>query len=324
MPKTLYRYNEETCQYERIKVKTFDVVFYLSGLLVTSIIILAGILVAHNYLIDSEKEIALRNENRALRKNQVVLTSQLFDIENTLETLDEEDKKLHQKFFTTPMEEVIPRTPTLNKKALFLGGAPSFREAAEKVNSLTEELLNKSLKSNRAIAQQSLFEKLLSKNNKTLPSISPVWPINSEHIVSGFGMRVNPFHKGMYEHFGLDFSLPRGTMVHATADGVVTESKRNTVQAGYGNYVEITHAEGYVTRYAHLEELTVKVGQRISKGFVIGTSGNSGGSVAPHLHYEISLSGSPVNPVQYIIEGVSSNDHEAIVAKANKKNQSLD
>jgi murein DD-endopeptidase MepM/ murein hydrolase activator NlpD len=324
MPKTLYRYNEETCQYERVKVKTFDVVFYLSGLLVTSIIILAGILVSHDYLIDSEKEIALRSENRALKKNQVVLASQLFDIENTLATLDEEDKELHQKFFTTPLEEVVPRTSTLNKKALFLGGAPSFRDAAKKVNSLTQELLNKSLKSNHAIARQSLFEKLLSKNTSTLPSISPVWPINSEHIVSGFGMRVNPFHKGMYEHFGLDFSLPRGTMVHATADGVVTESKRNTVQAGYGNYVEVTHAEGYVTRYAHLEELMVKVGQRITKGFVIGTSGNSGGSVAPHLHYEISLSGSPVNPVQYIIEGVSSSDHEGIVAKANKKNQSLD
>jgi murein DD-endopeptidase MepM/ murein hydrolase activator NlpD len=113
-------------------------------------------------------------------------------------------------------------------------------------------------------------------------------------------------------------------MIHATADGIVTESKRNTVQAGYGNYVEITHAEGYVTRYAHLEELMVRVGQSVSKGFVIGTSGNSGGSVAPHLHYEISLSGSPVNPVQYIIEGLSTNDHEAIVAKASKKNQSLD
>ena len=305
-------------------MKTFDVVFYLSGLLVTSLIILAGILVAHDYIVDSPKELSLRSENRALRKNQVILTSQLFDIENTLDALGEEDKLLHQKFFTTPLEDVAVQKPTINKRNLFLGGAPSFRTAAEKINSLTSELLRKSSATNRSIAKQSIAKTLSHHNAKSTPWASPVVPLNIEHIVSGFGMRVNPFHKGMYEHYGLDYSLPRGTSVHATADGIITEAKNNTVQAGYGNYVEITHANGYVTRYAHLEELNVRPGQKVTKGEIVGTSGNSGGSVAPHLHYEILMNGSPVNPVQYIIEGISSLDHDMVVARASKQNQSLD
>src|SRR5687768_1628897 len=95
----LYRYNAETCQYERIKVKFFGVVFYACSVLVAAVFILAGMLTLHDFLFDSEKEIALRKANKVLRQNHAVLMSQLSDIESTLTTLADDDSKLHAKLF---------------------------------------------------------------------------------------------------------------------------------------------------------------------------------------------------------------------------------
>jgi murein DD-endopeptidase MepM/ murein hydrolase activator NlpD len=88
--------------------------------------------------------------------------------------------------------------------------------------------------------------------------------------------------------------------------------------------VEIDHGHGFVTRYAHMEETSVRVGQKINKGFAIGTVGNSGGSIAPHIHYEIIRDGDNVDPVHFMIEGINSAEHRAMSVLAKKQNQSLD
>jgi murein DD-endopeptidase MepM/ murein hydrolase activator NlpD len=137
-------------------------------------------------------------------------------------------------------------------------------------------------------------------------------------------MRVNPFHKGLYEHPGVDIAMPRGSAVIATASGTVIEICKSTVQAGYGNYIEIDHGNGFITRYAHLEDVQVKYRQKITKGSVIATVGNSGGSIAPHLHYEIIRDGITVDPVHYMIEGLSSHEHHQLKLISQKQNQSLD
>jgi murein DD-endopeptidase MepM/ murein hydrolase activator NlpD len=157
-----------------------------------------------------------------------------------------------------------------------------------------------------------------------MPAYQPVQPWSADKVLSGFGTRVNPFHKGLYEHPGVDIGAPRGAAVNATAPGVVTEIKRSTVEAGYGNFIEIDHGHGFRTRYAHLEEIKVKLNQRIAKGAVIGTVGNSGGSIAPHLHYEIIRDGKNVDPVRYMIEGLSSLEHHQLTQVSKKHNQSLD
>jgi murein DD-endopeptidase MepM/ murein hydrolase activator NlpD len=143
-------------------------------------------------------------------------------------------------------------------------------------------------------------------------------------LVSGFGTRINPFHKGKYKHPGIDFAAPRGTAVVAAAGGRVIDINKSDLQAGYGNSVDIDHGHGFITRYAHLETITVKQGERVAKKVVIGTVGNSGGSIAPHLHYEVIYEGEPVNPLKYMIEGLNSYDYSRLNALNNKQNQSLD
>ncbi|MDQ2657797.1 MAG: M23 family metallopeptidase, partial [Bacteroidota bacterium] len=141
---------------------------------------------------------------------------------------------------------------------------------------------------------------------------------------SGFGMRVNPFHKGLYKHLGVDIAMPRGTPVLATATGKVVQLKRSDLQAGYGNYLEVDHGNGVVTRYAHLEDILVRFGARVTKGDTIGTVGTSGGSVAPHMHYEILRDGENVDPVHYMVQGLSATQHQLLTTMSHKQNQSLD
>jgi murein DD-endopeptidase MepM/ murein hydrolase activator NlpD len=120
-------------------------------------------------------------------------------------------------------------------------------------------------------------------------------PVKSDfRFTSGFGQRWGRLHAGT------DFAAPIGTPIYATADGVVTEAGWSS---GYGRMIKIQHEFGIETRYAHLNRISVSVGQRVSRGERIGDMGNSGRSTGPHLHYEVRVGGTPVNPMIYIRAG---------------------
>lgn len=120
-------------------------------------------------------------------------------------------------------------------------------------------------------------------------------PVKSNfRFTSGFGQRWGRLHAGT------DFAGPVGTPIYATADGVVVSASWSS---GYGRLIKIQHEFGIETRYAHLNAMNVSVGQRVSRGQRIGDMGNSGRSTGPHLHYEVRVGGSPVNPMIYIRAG---------------------
>ncbi len=117
------------------------------------------------------------------------------------------------------------------------------------------------------------------------------------HIASGFGMRTDPFTRTLARHEGLDFTSHIGAPILATADGVVT---RSGWEASYGNIVEVTHADGFMTRYGHISKIHVLHGQRVKRGERIADVGSTGRSTGPHLHYEIFHKGQVMNPVQLL------------------------
>ena len=120
-------------------------------------------------------------------------------------------------------------------------------------------------------------------------------PVKSNfRYTSGFGPRWGRLHAGT------DFAGPIGTPIYSTADGVVTHAGWSS---GYGRLIKIRHDFGIETRYAHLNTMDVRVGQRVSRGERIGAMGNSGRSTGPHLHYEVRVNGNPVNPMTYIRAG---------------------
>ncbi len=122
-------------------------------------------------------------------------------------------------------------------------------------------------------------------------------PVKAGWISSGFGKRIDPFSGAPSWHAGVDFSGRTGDDVYAVADGIVIWSGK---RYGFGNMIEIDHGNGFVTRYAHNSELTVKVSDKISSGELIAKVGSSGRSSAPHLHFEVLKDDKSVNPIKYI------------------------
>jgi len=127
----------------------------------------------------------------------------------------------------------------------------------------------------------------------TVPSI---WPVRGQ-ITAGFGQRMDPFSGEGAFHAGVDISVPFGTRVETTADGIVLEAGP---ESGYGNEILIDHGYGLTTKYGHLSRIFVVVGQVLKRGQVIGAVGMTGKTTGPHLHYEVHVKDTPVNPTKYL------------------------
>jgi len=141
---------------------------------------------------------------------------------------------------------------------------------------------------------------LLDSQSTMLTEIPSIWPVKNGigNITMFFGHNINPITGQYYIHKGIDIATYRaGDPVVATADGQVV-----TVEYSYdfGNYIIIRHKHGYYTRYAHLSNYRVYVGQRVQQGEVIGYIGNTGISTGPHLHYEVHIGSDVVDPYRYI------------------------
>jgi len=122
-------------------------------------------------------------------------------------------------------------------------------------------------------------------------------PIIKGWMSSKYGMRTDPFHGDQRWHGGVDFAGKDGSPVVAVASGVVTWSG---VRSGYGNLVELSHSDGFVTRYAHNEQNLVELGTVVKKGQHIALMGSSGRSTGPHVHFEVFKNGRTVDPATYI------------------------
>jgi murein DD-endopeptidase MepM/ murein hydrolase activator NlpD len=133
-----------------------------------------------------------------------------------------------------------------------------------------------------------------------IPSIRPV---DTGWLSSGFGKRPDPFTGKLAFHYGIDFSVPMGTPIRATADGIVTAVKH---ERGFGRLVKIDHGNHTETLYAHLSRPLVKKGQQVHRGDIIAESGKTGRVTAPHLHYEVHLAGRRVNPLPFILDSYAS------------------
>ncbi len=146
------------------------------------------------------------------------------------------------------------------------------------------------------VDQQTLAG-LLLENKDSLLSTPSIWPAKG-FVTSGFGRRRAPLAGGTTMHKGLDISNRVGTPIRSPARGAVTFSGPD---GAYGICIIVDHGNGIATRYGHLQKTLVKPGDYVQRGDVIGALGNTGRSTGPHLHYEVILNGTPVNPMRYIL-----------------------
>ena len=145
-------------------------------------------------------------------------------------------------------------------------------------------------------------DEVSAESNKTTEHTSDnaQWlvPIHYVMVTSPFGNRFHPILNRWRMHNGIDLAAPKGTPIVASRSGVVNSTGYE--KHGAGNYVNINHMDGYVTRYMHMTHFIVSVGQTVAAGEVIGYRGDSGLADGPHLHFGVYYNGTPINPAPFI------------------------
>ncbi len=325
MPKYKYYYDQETLSYRRIEVNTsvrfrnafvFLTVSALFGLIMLLVLLSSP-------LIETPKEIAQAREIDNYQMQYEQLNRKIQQIESVLDNLQDRDNQIYRVIFeANPISEDV-------RKAGF-GGVNRYAdlegfENSELVISTTKrmEILSKQVvvqsKSLDEIQRMALDKEVLLS---AIPSIQPINNEDLRRMASGYGWRTDPFTKTRRKHKGMDFSAPTGTPIYATSDGKVIRVDGRA--PGYGKHIRIDHGFGYVTLYAHLSKYNVHRGQEVKRGDVIGFVGNTGRSVAPHLHYEIRKDGVAVNPINFYYGDLNTEEFNALLEAANRENQSLD
>ena len=325
MSKTKYYFDSDNLEFVPIKRTFIERIYRLSLFLISSVIIGAFITVVllNTDFIDTPKEIVQAREIDNYELQLKVLNKKLEQVESTLANIEERDNNLYRVYF-----EASP-IPEDQRRAGF-GGVNRYDylegfESSDVIVNTTERLdiLTKEL----VIQSKSLDEiELLAKNNESLltaiPAIQPVSSSDLKRMASGYGYRIDPFTKKRTMHWGMDFSAKTGTPIYATGDGRIARADARAV--GFGNHVRIDHGFGYVSIYAHMDKIVVRRGNKVKRGDLIGYVGNTGRSVAPHLHYEIVKDGKKINPINFYSGSLSPIEFEELVNQASQENQSLD
>ena len=324
--KEKFVYNIHTLTYEKVvvpfKTRIWQAFGFFSVVLVTSVALLA---LLYSYF-PSPREQELIREIKQMEYKYSQLGGQLDMMSKVLHNIQDRDANVHRAVFgMDPIDQDVwnggigghEEHPELSA---FKYGGSFIRNAVEKIDELSRQL---------SLQSKSLdtIQQLANNQQKMLASIPSVKPVREDklqksmNILSGFGYRIHPVYKIKKFHEGVDFPARVGTAIQSTGDGVVVEAGWHH---GYGNCVRINHGYGYETWYAHMNKMTVRVGERITKGQKIGEVGDTGLSTAPHLHYEVHYKGNPINPINFCMDNLTPQEYQQMVTNANKANQSLD
>jgi murein DD-endopeptidase MepM/ murein hydrolase activator NlpD len=280
----------------RIHKKTFKIGLYLLtfGLLCT-IFFLCDYIQVRKKTFELNQ---LRQQTQEQKSKIHFFASKIEDLEKRLSKLKDFDKRIR---IIANLEKGQETTP-------FMGmGGPSASDIREKLRAEKNEMgLAQQMRTDierlelEATSQEeslSELEKLLQSKKDMLAHTPSVWPAHG-WVTSGFGFRTNPFTALTQMHEGLDIANRIGTPVIAPADGIVSDTGKDSA---YGNFIVISHGFGINSRFLHLSKILVRPGQRVKRGDKIAEVGTTGKSTGPHLHYEVRVNGIPVNPGRYIV-----------------------
>ena len=317
MKKEQFRYNPNTLQYEKIEVSLQSRLLKFGLFAAVLFIYSLGFYFAVKSTQYSAEDLADMNEKFKL------MNYQLDQMGNALDNIHERDQAIYRQVLEmNPTDEGVWRGGRGGNDKFedirHLSNAELMIATANKLDKLKRQMSVSAKSQDDVIKQAKDKEKMLS----SIPSIRPIRKLKKkiQHL-SGFGYRTHPVFKRRKMHTGIDFGARTGEPIYATGDGKVVrvEYKRT----GYGKNVVIDHGYGYKTLYGHMSKVKVKVGQKVSRGEVIGLVGSTGTSTSPHVHYEVIYKGSKINPLPFCLDGFSPEEYKAFVAAATAENQAM-
>lgn len=227
------------------------------------------------------------------------LASKVGQLEGELSRLRDLDRKLRVVAGLDPEDDrgrlAQGGAEVLSRSALLDAVRKGTGRLAEWVNRDLEALGQEITSRERSFRE---LKTLLEEKRSILVSTPTIWPVKGL-VTAGYGYRQSPFTGQREMHEGLDVAAPHGSPILATADGVVSFSGP---LSAFGNVVFINHGHGFTTFYAHSSSNRVKEGQQVRRGEVIAYVGTSGRTTGPHVHYEVQVNGTTVNPLKYIVD----------------------
>ena len=273
-------------------------------------------------LFDTPAEYNLRHSTDKMKAEYEILSARYDSLNMVVENVIERDRNIFGILFeSTPYDfnsDYEQQRLSLHEKLLGRTKHNMLRDLTSKTAELEARLTE--LEQTYSTLQDNLDAIGNSRDN--IPSIQPVINHQLTLLTAGYGMLMHPFYRTLQSHQGVDYSIPEGESVFATADGIVKEVLGTTSTSGIT--VVIDHGNGYTTSYSHLQKAKVKRRQKVRRGDIIATSGNSGLSISPHLHYEVRYEGVRVDPVHYFFMELTPDEYQKIIRIAQSGMQSFD
>ena len=311
-----YTFDEESCSF--VEVQESKKRFASRAIFIGLFAIMVATVVTWGFdqIIQTPQELALQDENQALQRQLRSVTGRIDMVTDELALLQNMDKEFYRTLLNAGdlSEDVLQvgvggTDPYPEFSRFSFSTSSILTETATKIDRLERQLLlqNESYRELTELAASQQIE---------LNEMPAILPVNGR-ITSGFGIRFHPVLKISRMHPGLDFHAPVGTPVYATGDGVILEAKSG---AGLGRYIKVKHATaGYVTVFAHLSKIEsgVRKGKTVERGDLIGYSGNTGLSEAPHLHYEVrDMQDRKLNPLFFFAPSVTPAEYERLLTQS--------
>lgn len=322
MAKQNYHFNPETLALEQVK-RGFRYWLRKTGnYLLSGIVIGALFLYLMSIFFPSPREKQLQTEKQHIEAQLQALSQQVDQMQLVMADLQQRDDNLYRVLFAA---EPIP----LNVRQ----GAQRKIDYYEQISKMTNSQLAADLTMKIDMLAKELYVQSKSYDDlvkmaktrevrmENIPAIQPILNKDLTRIASGFGARIDPVYHVIRYHQGMDFTASTGTDIYATGNGTVSFCGW---RQGYGNTVMINHGFGYETLYAHCSELLVVEGQKVRRSDVVAKVGNTGKSTGPHLHYEVRLKGTPVDPRNYFFMDLSPEDYDRMVQLSNNFGRVLD
>ena len=278
--------------------------------------------VGFSLFFDTPVEYELKHSTDQLRDEYTRLEARYDSLRTVMENVSERDRNVFNILFESDPYDFDTEYETKRlatyESLLDKSDRQIILELKEKVRQSEATLtkLNESY-----LELQRLLDTVGDGRNR-IPAIQPVINQQLTLLTASYGMRIHPFYKSLAAHQGVDYTVSEGSRVFATADGRIKEII--TKRTSSGNTVVIDHGNGYETAYSHLGKIYARRGDRVRRGDIIAQSGNTGLSLAPHLHYEIRHNGMRVDPIHYFFMELTPTEYQRLMRIAQTGMQSFD
>lgn len=311
-----YKFNPVTLAYEQerehLRLRVYRIL--RKGVIFFIIICLMNIM--FSFVFHTPKIARITRENEEIMARYNILNDRIRSASGHIAEMHLRDKKVYRPLFGADSLDItgiyIPYPDSVYSDLTEYDYADVMISTWKSLDDVTRRLYLQS----RSLDQIQL---LATDKENMATAIPAIWPIDKRALrsnIGSYGGRVHPIYRRYIKHEGIDLPARLGSPVYATGNGVVKMIDAGYRSRGYGRQILIDHGFGYKTRYAHLSQIDVQPGQKVTRGEQIGRVGSTGASTGEHLHYEVIHMGNTVDPINYFRKDMDPSDFERIIQSA--------